>query len=305
MKKIYFNWYMLLFFSLVIFNTTVGWANPQESNQLSSGAGMFTMSETTGVNNDNLRVFYYRPSTWTPEKEIVIVLHGVQRNAEEYRNQWEKYADTYNLLVICPDFSADKYPGVGYYNVGNMMNTDNENGIVQSREKWIFPVIDRVFDEVHARVSATTDTYTLFGHSAGAQFVHRYFLFSLESKAKKIISANAGWYTMPDREAPFPYGLKNIAITNEDLAKAFAKPVTILLGENDVKTGGVLRHTELADGQGINRFERGNNFFAMAKDKAEALGVPFNWKLITVPGVGHSDGGMAAAAAKLIASGEE
>ena len=295
---------MLFILGLFICNVSIGCANPQNASQLSIGAGMFTMPETTGANQEDLRVFYYRPSGWTPEKEIVIVLHGVQRNAEEYRNEWKKYADDYNLLVICPDFSESKYPGVGYYNVGNVMNTDNEKGKLQPREQWIFSVIDRVFSEVHARSGATTDTFTLFGHSAGAQFVHRYFLFSPESKAKRIISANAGWYTMPDRDIPFPYGLKNIPVTNKDLTKEFAKPVIILLGENDTKTGGVLRQTLLAAREGSNRFERGNKFFAMAKNEAETLGVPFNWKLITVPGVGHSDAKMAAAAAKLIGDGQ-
>lgn len=304
MKNISFRWYMLFILSFFIFNATIGCANPQNINQLSSGAGMFTMLETTGVIQEDLRVFYYRPAGWTPDKEIVIVLHGVQRNAEQYRDEWKKYADEYNLLMVCPDFSEKKYPGVGYYNVGNVMNTDNESGKLQPREKWIFSVIDRVFSEVHVRSGATTDTFTLFGHSAGAQFVHRYLLFSTESKAKKIISANAGWYTMPERDIAFPYGLKNVPMTDENLAQEFSKVVIILLGESDTRTGGVLRHTSLADKQGSNRFERGNNFFERSKDKAEALGVPFNWQLITVPGVGHSDVGMAAAAAKLIAGGE-
>jgi len=295
---------MLFILGFFMCSVTVGCANAPSINPLSSGAGMFTMPEDTGVNHEDLRVFYYRPAGWTPDKETVIVLHGVQRNAEEYRDEWKKYADDYNLLVICPDFSENKYPGVGYYNVGNMMNDDHESGTLQPREKWIFSVIDRVFNEVHVRSGATTDTFTLFGHSAGAQFVHRYLLFSPESKAKRIISANAGWYTMPDQGVPFPYGLKNVPMTNENFAQAYARAVIILLGENDTKTGGVLRQTSLAERQGINRFERGNNFFTMSKDMAKALRVPFNWELITVPGVGHSDGGMAGAAAKLIAGGK-
>ena len=45
--------------------------------------------------------------------------------------------------------------------------------------------------------------------------------------------------------------------------------------------------------------ERGNFFYKMAKDKASELGIVFNWKLETVPNVGHSNTNIAPMAAKL------
>ena len=88
---------------------------------------------------------------------------------------------------------------------------------------------------------------------------------------------------------------------DEALAKAFAKPVVLLLGEADTERSKVLRKTPLSDAQGQNRLERGKKFFAEAKAKAEAMGVPFKWQLVTVSGVGHNDAQMAEAAAKLLA----
>lgn len=288
---------------LILLGTVVGCAaNSQKFEPLNVGSGIFAMPETTGANTNNLQVFYYRPANWTPDKPIVIVQHGLQRNAEEYRDGWKKYAEQYNLLVVCPEFSKDKYPGVRYYNTGNISDTDDDTGELQPKNEWIFPVINHVFNEVRMRSGATSNTFTLFGHSAGAQLVHRYVLFAGKTQAERIIFANAGWYTMPNTNVDFPYGIKNMSISKDDLAEAFAKPVTILLGEKDNDPNHkVLRHTPEADAQGLNRFERGNRFYYEAKEKAAELGVPFNWKLITVPGVGHSDIGMAAAAAKLIA----
>lgn len=184
--------------------------------------------------------------------------------------------------------------------MGNMSDRDDEKGSLQSKEQWTFSVIDHVITEVRQHFKATGE-FVLFGHSAGAQFVHRYMLFSDHDELFHIIVANAGWYTMLDKTVDFPYGIKNIPISDIELTKAFAKPVTILLGEKDNNSNNkLLRHTSLADQQGINRFERGMHFFYQAKEKASEMGVPFKWELVTVPGVGHDDVGMAKAAAQLI-----
>ena len=76
--------------------------------------------------------------------------------------------------------------------------------------------------------------------------------------------------------------------------------MTILLGENDTDpNASSLRKTEEAMRQGIHRFQRGNYFYNMAKDKAGELGVIFNWKIQTVPNVGHSNSEMAPIAAQI------
>lgn len=302
MNGIYLRRSVFIICFFVWLGLTVGCSGSGQPAALAIGSGMFTVEENSGVNADGIRVFYYRPANWTPDSRIVIVQHGVQRNAQEYRDGWEKYADEYNLLVVCPEFSNEKYPGAHFYNLGNMTDSDTGVGMLQSKDKWIFPVIDHVFNEVRIRSGSTRDTFVLFGHGAGAQLVHRYALFAGKTQASRIIFANAGWYTMLGTEAAFPYGLENMPLSKEDLAKAFAKPIVIMLGESDTRQNHkVLRHTPEADSQGLTRFERGNRFFNEAKARAVELGVPFNWQLITVPGVGHSDSKMAATAAKLIA----
>lgn len=288
---------------MAMFVSVAGVANAQPGDDLPGGAGMFAMAEATGVSGDALRVFYYRPSGWTPDGgKIVIALHGVERDAARYLGDWRPYAEKYRLLVICPEFSEKKYPGSRYYNTGNVTDGKEAAGNLQPREAWVFQAVERVFAAVRLRTGAKADTYTLFGHSAGAQFAHRYGFFATGSKAETIIAANAGWYTLPVREAPFPYGIANLPLTDADLAKAFARRIVVLLGERDEDaTSKHLRHNSWVDKQGPNRFERGQAFFAKAREKATELGVPFNWQLITVPGVGHFDAGMAAAAARIVA----
>jgi hypothetical protein len=105
---------------------------------------------------------------------------------------------------------------------------------------------------------------------------------------------------MPNEDISYSYGLKGLSLTKKDFQNAFAKPVVILLGENDTVRSKVLRKTPEADAQGQNRLERGRNFYKQAQQKAASLDLKFNWQLITVPGVGHDGTGMAKGAIPLI-----
>ena len=79
--------------------------------------------------------------------------------------------------------------------------------------------------------------------------------------------------------------------------------MTILLGENDTDpNASSLRKTEEAMRQGIHRFERGNFFYNMANYNACDLWASFNWKIQTVPNVGHSNNDMAPIAAQIFIS---
>lgn len=277
------------------------YAGEKQSLEFVPGAGTFSMKELTGVNDSPLRVFYYRPTTWQQGKPIVMVFHGLGRNAEEYRDSWKQYAAEYGLLVICPEFSEKKYPGVRYYNLGNMADKDDETGTILPQKAWIFPTINHVVDYLKKNKETKESKIAIFGHSAGAQMVHRYVLFGGKSKAASIIVANAGWYTMPNADANFPYGTGKLSYNKEELTEALAKPVTVLLGDQDTKRSKILRKTPQADAQGRNRLERGQNFYKAAQAMAKKQGVPFNWSLVLVPGVGHDNAGMAGTAAKLIA----
>jgi poly(3-hydroxybutyrate) depolymerase len=269
---------------------------------LAAGPGMFTMPlEKIGANGDPMRVFVYRPARWTNEDRIVVVMHGRERDADRYRDEWQPHAEEHNLLLVVPEFSNAKFPGAGTYNFGNVAD---RKGRPQPRASWSFGVIDKVFAEARARSGARREHYGFFGHSAGAQFAHRYLLFASASAADVIIAANAGAYTMPTQDVDFPWGLKGADVTRADLAKAFTRDVVILLGGRDTDPNhATLPRNPGAMAQGPHRLARGQRFFATAKATAEAFGVPFRWRLEIVPGVAHSNKGMSARAAAIIAAG--
>ena len=86
------------------------------------------------------------------------------------------------------------------------------------------------------------------------------------------------------------------------MTRLFGRPLVVLLGEDDTRRSSNLRKNAAADRQDANRFERGQSYFAAARREAERRGAAFNWRLRTVPNVGHSNAGMAGPAASLIAA---
>ena len=256
------------------------------------GESISYMPEQEGATHDPLRLFYYRPLHWREDRPVFIAFHGFGRKADRFCEALRSLAEEKNALVVCPEFSEKKFPGCCRYQEGNMTDKDGVGGAILPKEEWTFSVADRMIEEVRNRTQ-TKGKLILFGHSAGGQFLHRRSLFGGEEQADVAAIANAGWFTMPDREFPFPYGIQNVDISDEELARAFAKPVILFTGSEDVERNPPFRDTPEADAQGMNRRERNIRYFNACKKKADALGVPFRWKLETVEGVGHDGAEMA------------
>lgn len=261
------------------------------------GSGRFVFEGWAGP---SLPVWYQLPETRAPDTPVVIVMHGVNRDAHRYRDEWAGLARTHGFIVIVPEFSRADFPGAAGYNTGYFAAAD---GTPRPRAQWSFAAIEPLFDEVRARFGTTAQRYTLYGHSAGAQFVHRFVLFMPEARIEQAIAANAGWYTMPDEDIAFPYGVKGAPVAREVLQAALAKPLTLLLGTADTDTADPdLRTTPEANRQGPHRFAHGQQFHAEGQAAAARWGTRFGWRVVEVPGVGHSNGRMALAAARLIAA---
>jgi len=255
---------------------------------LGAGAGRF---EFQGA-NQTVPVWYYLPENARPEAPVLIVMHGVHRDASRYRDEWAPYAQTYGFILVAPEFSEAAFPGSESYALGG---TVDEKGHPLPRAQWAFSFIEPIFDAVKAATGSRSERYFLYGHSAGAQFVHRFLYFVPEARVGKAVAANAGWWTVPDPEIAFPYGLRGSAIDDAALKTMLQRPLIVLLGTADTDPAAEnLRRTPGALAQGPNRFVRGHTFFAAGKHRAETLGVPFGWKLATAPGIAHSDSGMAA-----------
>jgi hypothetical protein len=248
----------------------------------------------------SVTVWYFIPAAATPQTPIVFVMHGVGRNGEDYLADWLPIARERKFLLVVPEFSKTEFPGDEGYNYGN---TVDREGHAVAREQWSFAMIEPIFDAVRTRTGNRTERYRIYGHSAGAQFVQRFVYFVPTARVERVISANAGWYMLPDLATMFPYGLKNTPVTEADLRHALGLPLTVLLGTADVDAKAkALRHTPEAEAQGPYRFARGNFFFRHGQEAAAALHTPFGWQLATAPNIAHSDAGMAPFAAAALFS---
>lgn len=257
---------------------------------------MFDRAEPAGTTAARQRVFFHRPATWRADGRVVFVMHGLNRDADRYRDEWVGIADRHGFLLVCPEFSREKFPGDEWYNFG---------GLRQARATGLsaFAVPDRVFADVRARFGATAARYSLYGHSAGAQFVHRFLLLAPSATVDQAIAANAGWYTLPLFDQDFPYGLGGTAVTEAEVAEFLRRPLVLQLGEADTDPAHrSLRRDAGSDLQGTHRFARGWNFYAVGVREAARRGFHSPWRVVTVPGVGHENGRMAADAAAVLFS---
>ena len=66
--------------------------------------GQFTFDDWQGP---VLRVFYSRPESLASDTPVVFVMHGVRRNADEYRDQWHDLAMEHGFLLVVPEFTAE------------------------------------------------------------------------------------------------------------------------------------------------------------------------------------------------------
>jgi len=261
-----------------------------------SGAGVHQFIHSQA--GQHVTVRYFLPADTGVQAPVVIVMHGHLRNGDTYLEDWAPLAAQYHFLLVTPEFSRAEFPGARSYNFGNQVDA---GGRPRSKDEWAFSMIEPIFDQVRQRTGNRSATYELFGHSAGAQFVHRFLYFVPQARVDRVVAANAGWYTLPDFAAPFPYGLKGTPVTKADLRTALGRRFTILLGEADTDPQARdLRRTPEAEAQGANRFARGQNFFRHAQAAAAAQGVPLGWSLATAPGVSHSDKDIARYAVSLL-----
>jgi poly(3-hydroxybutyrate) depolymerase len=231
----------------------------------------------------DLPVFVAKPGKINKATRLVVVMHGRKRNAEEYRDQWIEAAKDLNLLVVVPEFSEKNFPEVWGFNYGNVMTPESE----PIEEKLhAFSSISPLANEAIEKFELKSNNWGIYGHGAGAHFVHRYVLHQPEANHTLAIAANLGWYlSMTDQQ--WPFGLTNSGIEATQLKQAFGKYFLLMLGKADTSTKPnspyVKEHWDTINLQGEHRLARGRNFFKTSVEKSKEVDQFFKWGMVEVP----------------------
>jgi poly(3-hydroxybutyrate) depolymerase len=243
-------------------------------------------------------VWYHRPQGVQADAPVVFVMHGRNRNGQSYRRAWIPHAEAGRFILLVPEFSRAQFGSIREYAFGNVIAP---GGTIRPEHEWSFAAVENIFDAVrHANALAATH-YDIYGHSGGAQFVHRMVLAMPSARFRVAVAANAGSYAVPNPATTYPYGVGGL--DSKAWQAAFGRRLIVLLGEQDTDPDApALPRAPQAMAQGAHRFARGQFFFSEARLAAARLGIPLNWSLVTTEGA-HSNAQMAAAAARFVGHG--
>lgn len=275
---------------------------------LAIGKGKFVFDDTT---RHPIDVHYFIPSVFDSDSKIILVIPGSGRNGADYRDAWVDSAKKNKWFVLSPSYSEKHYPRFWNYNLVRMIEDVKINDARTAIESfsvnddpstWICNDFDALFLHIKNKLALSTASYNAFGHSAGGQILHRCVLSGHMAKADLILASNAGWYTTPEFEEPFPYGLGGAPFSKSTIGSSFQKRLVVFLGEkdNENETRGHLVRNMQIDKQGTHRLQRGMYFYRTSKEYASRYDTTFIWQIHVVPNVGHDYFKMSEAAAKFL-----
>ena len=230
----------------------------------------------------DVEIFYITPEEINEDTKVLFVIHGNSRNAEDYLSAWIPHIKNKNVIVAAPQFNK-----ANFSNFFLLEMAESSGNVNKDKSKYINNSISLFFNYIKSKFSLNIETYSMFGHSAGAQFTHRYMLLSKDKRISNAVVANAGWYTFISN-ADFPYGIKSspIIISDEHLRWFMSNKVNLLIGSEDIGSKS-LNSSKGAKLQGITRVDRANSYFNSLITKAEDSNYALRWNYRVLDNVDH------------------
>jgi poly(3-hydroxybutyrate) depolymerase len=269
-----------------------------DAGERQAGASQFRYVDARWGEARALDVYLYLPKACAVKPascRVLFSMHGTLREAQKSRDVWVEHADAGQLIIVAPHFDAQRFPSRWYQQGAVAVHTDAND--------WAYAVIDRLFAELRRRWELPQERYSLYGHSAGGQFVQRMHL-AAPHRAEHVLAANAGYYTLaewrPEKTSfGWPYSVLGMKDAQALVKAALQRPLIVLLGDQDNDPAHhQLNKTRGAMAQGEHRFARGEFFLSAGAAAARTLEVKPNWTKVVVPGVAHDNPAMVKAAAR-------
>ncbi len=217
------------------------------------------------------------PLSLRTDAPVLVCVHGISRNAEEHMRHLAPLAQQRGVVVVAPLFPQAEFPD--YQRLGRTGHGRRADF-----------ALHEILAELRRSAGVAVDRIYLFGHSGGAQFVHRYVMANPAEVARFVVSA-AGWYTYPDPDQPFPLGIGPSPLLPDlhlDPDTFLRVAGCVLVGEGDTRRGRSLRTAPLVDAkQGRTRIERALRWAEAMNREAARRGLPPPVDLHVLPQAGH------------------
>lgn len=247
-----------------------------------------------------LRVFFRPgiggivPDAWilepgTPsDARPVVLVHGLYRNVEEMVGLLQGRAEDTRRTLILPHFDKAHWPRY-------------QRAACDQRADWAMLTLLRALRSEGRIGQGPVD---LSGFSGGAQFAHR-FAWLYPDAVGRLCLAAPGWWTFPDAELPWPYGMGDRAgdgagdaagkgavegfWLRANLPRFFDREIVVRVGTDDTQRDENLRKGNAIDAQqGGNRALRAQRWVAHAAQAARAAGVTPDISFGVLQGCGHN-----------------
>ncbi|HKA58104.1 MAG TPA: hypothetical protein VKD28_05780 [Gemmatimonadales bacterium] len=219
----------------------------------------------------------YVPRDAAPGAPVMVSVHGISRNATKHPVIFAEMCEKLGVVMVVPIFKKDAHRD--YQRLGR-----------KGRGKRADLLLHRLLAEVTSLSGADVTRIHLFGFSGGGQFAHRYAMAHPHRVAKVVVAA-AGWYTFPDPQQRFPYGIRQVRAL-EGIAfdpEAFLRvPMRVLVGSLDTTMENTRNTARTVAQQGATRLDRARRWVTAMQDAATALGLEPQVTLAEVPDIGHS-----------------
>lgn len=207
---------------------------------------------------------------------VMIAIHGISRNAAELATRIAGDRRFDKATIVAPLFERTAF---GKY---QQLEADREGA--QRADLGLLALLDRL----EAELGLDCSRIALFGFSGGAQMAHRFAMLH-PARVARLCVASAGWYTLPDHNLAYPYGLGNMRPDGVAVADDFLDiPTTILVGERDTRIDESVRQDpEIIKHQGSHRLRRAKVWCRAMRFAATKAGRQGTFTLKMLPDVSH------------------
>ena len=251
---------------------------------------------------DGYGIFYvYAPTSMSPKPDLLVLVHGtpaetwsVDETAKYYIDHWIDFAKDEGTILIAPSFSDENFSSRKGEIEDKMTGYRGLFGREIGADEWVLRIVDAYQQEF----GEMGEKFSLYGHSAGGQFVGRFLVTHPERVERAVITA-AVTYPQPNLEVTWPYGMGELhtqiewdenTIRQEDVVpdpqkwlEATQIPLTVLVGLNDVT-----EQLQRPGQKGINRVLIAKNWVEDMKSFARENDLECNYGYDFIAGKGNS-----------------